>query len=101
LSDIRSTQLEALRGMEAGDSVAFVRTEYEFQNHLVEAAGLDRVAVRFAQLTTELSTLIAALAIEYPDVDAAYVKYDKLLAALEDGDYDAAELHWRNHIKQS
>lgn len=99
--NIRGQELESLRNIEAGDSVAFVRAEYDFQNRLVDVARLDRVSARFAQLTTELSTLIAALAIEYTDVNAAYVKYDLLLVALESGDYDAAELHWRNHIKQA
>jgi DNA-binding GntR family transcriptional regulator len=101
LQRVRTDQLEALRTMPPGDSVTFVRAEYEFQNCLVDAAGLERVSSRFAQLTTELSTLIAALNIEYPDVESAYVKYDLLLTALQSGDYEAAELHWRNHIKQA
>jgi DNA-binding GntR family transcriptional regulator len=101
LADIREQQLEALRGMEPGDSMAFLRAEFDFQNALVSVAGLERVTARFTQLTTELCMLIAALAIEYPDVNAAYVKYDLLLQALQDGDFDAAELHWRNHITEA
>lgn len=101
LAAIRDTQLEALRRMEPGDSMAFLKAEFDFQNELVRVAGMERVSARFTQLTTELCVLIAALAIEYPDVNAAYVKYDLLLRALQDGDYEAAELHWRNHITQS
>lgn len=101
LAEIRDTQLDALRHIEPGDSAAFLRAEFDFQNTLVHVAGLERVSARFSQLTTELCVLILALSIEYTDFEAAYLKYDRLLQALQDCDYDAAELHWRNHITQS
>lgn len=96
---LRSLAAHAKRRTVRSRQSSLVQADLAFQQAMVDACGLTRVATRFRESTAEVRMFIAASGIRYTDVDHILHEHDELLAAIEAGDSDLAAGRWHDRMQ--
>lgn len=76
-----------------------VECDLAFQSGVIDACGLPRVIVRFAETTDEVKLFVTTSGIVYPDFDQIVEDHAHLLTAVLDKDADRAVALWRARMR--